>query len=211
VRKFLIISYTIFFKIRNKLYIYLSKIYTCCLFYLNGVEFKSFKSYGIPFIRVALTGKLFIDENTTFTSGKNFNIIGGDTRLNILVGENANLQIGKNVGISNTTLFCKKLIVIEDNVLIGGGCKIYDTDFHSLDVNIRLNPYLNNIPDTDVKSLPIIFKKGVWIGGHSIILKGVVIGENSIIGAGSLVSKDIPKNEIWAGNPAKFIRKIIEN
>ena len=48
----------------------------------------------------------------------------------------------------------------------------------------------------------------MFIGANSIILKGVTIGERSIIGAGSVVTKNIPDDEIWAGNPAKFIRKI---
>ena len=38
--------------------------------------------------------------------------------------------------------------------------------------------------------------------------KGVTIGENSIVGAGSVVAKDIPDNEIWGGNPVQFIRKL---
>ena len=43
-----------------------------------------------------------------------------------------------------------------------------------------------------------------------ITLKGVAIGENSIIEAGSVVTRSIPKNQIWAVNPAKFIRVINE-
>ena len=39
------------------------------------------------------------------------------------------------------------------------------------------------------------------------MVKPVTIGERAIIGAGSVVTKDIPANEVWAGNPAKFIRK----
>ena len=46
----------------------------------------------------------------------------------------------------------------------------------------------------------------VFIGINSIVLTGVTIGDNSIVGAGSVVTKDIPPNEIWAGNPAKKIR-----
>ncbi|MBD8490085.1 hypothetical protein IFO69_15110 [Echinicola sp. CAU 1574] len=71
-----------------------------------------------------------------------------------------------------------------------------------------MSPYLNNIPDRTVKNRGINIEDGVWIGGHCIILKGVTIGERSVIGAGSVVSKNIPKNEVWAGNPAKFIKKI---
>lgn len=47
----------------------------------------------------------------------------------------------------------------------------------------------------------------VFIGANTIICKDVVIGNNVLIGAGSIVTKDIPDNEVWAGNPAKFIRK----
>ena len=46
----------------------------------------------------------------------------------------------------------------------------------------------------------------VFIGCKSIILPNVTIGNNSIIGAGSVVTKNIPDNEIWAGNPAKYIK-----
>lgn len=46
----------------------------------------------------------------------------------------------------------------------------------------------------------------VWIGFGSIIKAGVTIGTGSVVGAGSVVTKNIPPYEIWAGNPAKFIR-----
>ena len=57
----------------------------------------------------------------------------------------------------------------------------------------------------DVRTFKI--KDDVFIGAYSFVLKGVTIGNNSIIGACSVVTKNVPDNEIWAGNPAKFIRK----
>jgi acetyltransferase-like isoleucine patch superfamily enzyme len=57
-------------------------------------------------------------------------------------------------------------------------------------------------------SEPIVIGDDVFIGANSIVLKGVNIGDRSIIGAGSVVSKNIPADEIWAGNPIKFIKRI---
>lgn len=91
--------------------------------------------------------------------------------------------------------------MICNNVLIGGNVKIYDTDFHWVDYNKR-------IITEGGKSTEVVIKDGFFIGAHSIILKSVIIGERSVIGAGSVVTKDIPDDELWAGNPAKFVRKL---
>lgn len=58
------------------------------------------------------------------------------------------------------------------------------------------------------KSQPIIIKKGSVIGANVTILPGITIGEKSFIGAGSVVTKDIPKNSLAVGNPAKVIKKL---
>jgi len=47
----------------------------------------------------------------------------------------------------------------------------------------------------------------VWIGTHCIIRAGVKISDGAVIGMGSIVTKDIGPYEVWAGNPAKMIRK----
>lgn len=62
--------------------------------------------------------------------------------------------------------------------------------------------------DLGVKHATVVIKDGAFIGAHTIVLKGVTIGERSIVGAGSVVSRSIPDYEIWAGNPAKFIKKV---
>lgn len=53
----------------------------------------------------------------------------------------------------------------------------------------------------------IVIGDGVFIGARTVLAKPCNIGANSIVGAGSVVTKDIPDNEIWAGNPARFIKK----
>ena len=49
--------------------------------------------------------------------------------------------------------------------------------------------------------------KRAFLGIGTIIANSVTIGDDAIVGAGSIVTKDIPAGEIWAGNPARFIRK----
>ena len=53
-----------------------------------------------------------------------------------------------------------------------------------------------------------LMKDDVFIGANCYIGKGVIIGDRSIVAAGSVVVKSIPADEIWGGNPAKFIKKI---
>ncbi len=53
----------------------------------------------------------------------------------------------------------------------------------------------------------VVIKQKAYLGMNTLVVKPVTIGENSIVGAGSIVTKDIPANEVWAGNPARFIRK----
>ncbi len=48
----------------------------------------------------------------------------------------------------------------------------------------------------------------VWIGAGSILLAGCSVGPNSVVAAGSVVTKAVPANEIWAGVPAKKLRVI---
>lgn len=55
---------------------------------------------------------------------------------------------------------------------------------------------------------PVYIQDNVWIGCNSIILPGVTIGENSVIAAGSVVTKNVNKNTVVAGNPAKVVKYI---
>jgi len=153
---------------------------------------------------VARGGSLKIGNSFSMNNGIKGNPIGCYSKCTFFVDRNAVLIIGNNVGISQTAIICHKSISIGNHVKIGGGVKIYDTDFHSLDPQIRASS-----EDTNQKSkAPVVIEDNVFIGAYSIVLKGVTIGENAIIGAGSIVTKSVPRNQIWAGNPAKFIRNI---
>lgn len=181
-----------------------NRLYTKFLLISNNVVYKSFHTNGIPYIMVARGGKFSIDKNFAMNNSIKGNPIGCYERCTFFVDREAVLTIGDNVGMSQAALICHKSITIGNNVKIGGGVCIYDTDFHSLDPVIRRS-------SEDLKNRaekPVVIGNDVFIGAKSIILKGVTIGENSVIGAGSVVAKTVPANQIWAGNPAKFIRSI---
>ena len=173
-----------------------------CVLKIKNVNYKSYPQISGKLILIG-SGRLILGNKVSINSGLRSNPIGGDTRTIISIGDNALITIGDKTGLSNCSIICKEKIIIGENVNIGGSVKIYDTDFHNLNAKNRL------VESTDIpNNSEIIIGDNCFIGAHSIILKGVKIGENSIIGAGSLISKSIPENQIWAGNPAKFIRNI---
>jgi acetyltransferase-like isoleucine patch superfamily enzyme len=151
-------------------------------------------------LKVHPKGKLSIGKNCTMHSGFAFNPVGSSLRLSIWVGPGASLEIGNCVGISNATVVAMKQVKICDNVRIGGGSRLYDSDFHSLDLTSRLKR-----PDTGVQKKPIEIRPGAFIGGHATVLKGSRIGDGSVLGAGAVVAGIVPDGEIWAGNPARRI------
>lgn len=53
----------------------------------------------------------------------------------------------------------------------------------------------------------IIIGNDVWIGSHCLIKSGTKISDGAVIGMGSVVTKDVGPYEIWAGNPARLIKK----
>ena len=91
-------------------------------------------------------------------------------------------------------------IVIGNACMIAHGVYISDADWHG--IYDRAEPVGN--------TKPVVLEDNVWIGDSAIICKGVTIGENSIIGAGAVVTKNVPPNSIFAGNPAKLV-KTLEN
>ena len=85
-------------------------------------------------------------------------------------------------------------IILEEGARLASGCKIVS---HYLDVSN--NKYIRG---------KVRVKKKAYLGMNTLVIKPVTIGENAVVGAGSVVTKDIPDNEVWAGNPAKFIKRI---
>jgi acetyltransferase-like isoleucine patch superfamily enzyme len=183
-----------------------STCWTRLKFSLHEVKYGNhLKSSGVPVLDLSLRATFIVLDYLSLNNNHYFNTIGRQQKCCFSVANGAVLKIGNHVGISCSTIVCKSSIEIGDHVEIGGNCEIYDTDFHDLDYRKR-----SRLPEdySAVKNQPIIIKKNAFIGAHSTILKGVTIGEGAIIGACSVVTKDIPSMEIWAGNPIRFISLI---
>jgi len=157
-------------------------------------------------VRFSNSSKVVIGDDFTNNNGEKFNPIGRQNRCVLVVS--GVLEIQDNVGMSSSTIVCRSQIKIGNNVRIGGNVCIYDTDFHAIEYEYRIDEVTDQ---KYTKNAPIIIGDNVFIGGHSTILKGVNIGANSVIAACSLVSKNIPPNEIWGGNPIRFIKKLTKN
>jgi UDP-2-acetamido-3-amino-2,3-dideoxy-glucuronate N-acetyltransferase len=107
---------------------------------------------------------------------------------------------------------------IENDVRIGNNvtikCGVYLWDGITIEDNVQIGPNVTFTNDKyprakqPFKLQQTRIMKNASIGAASVIMGGVIIGENAMIGAGSLVTKDVPANELWFGRPAKFIRKL---
>lgn len=156
--------------------------------------------------RVHIHGKkggISIGKDCKICSSVDYNPTAEGDYTHLVVGPEGKLVIGSNVGMSMAYISAYESVIIEDNVLLGACVKIWDTDFHPL-------IYEDRIAKKEAMTKPVLIKEGAFIGACSIVLKGVTVGAHSVIGAGSVVTRDIPDGEIWAGNPAKMIRKIEE-
>ena len=180
-------------------------ILTYFVFYTQGIKFSTFTSTGYPFVSIALGGKCEIGADFKINNRRSANPIGRTEKCSLVVQGKGALKIGDRVGMSSVAIVCANAITIGHDVKIGGNVVIYDTDFHSLASSDRHEAEKDK---KNTATAPVSIGNNVFIGAHTTILKGVTIGDNSIIGACSVVTKNIPENQIWAGNPALFIRNI---
>lgn len=138
------------------------------------------------------------------------------------IGKNTNIwqfcvvfpeaKIGDNCNICANVLI-ENEVSVGDNVTVKCGVQLWDGV--TLEDNVFVGPNVTFTNDLFPRSknhpkeyAKTVIKKGASIGANSTIVCGHTIGENAMIGAGSVVTHDVPAGELWAGNPAKFMRKI---
>ncbi len=158
---------------------------------------------GLPIVSIPKGLKITCGKNLLLISDSYFSEPGVNHPVMIrLLSDNAKLTIGNDVGISGGGICVKTEVVIGNGVMLGANAFVTDTDFHPIKSENRRYEYNN------INSRKVVIEDNVFIGMNSLILKGVTIGKNSVIAAGSIVSKDVPANQIWGGNPAKFIKEL---
>ena len=144
-------------------------------------------------------GKIKLGDNVALDSYPNGELIKTGLFAHL---ENSIIQVGDNSILSGTIIHCRNKITIGENCLFGPGVVILDNDSHNLSID-PITRRTGKIADN-----PVIIGNNVWIGMRSIIMKGVHIGNNSIIAAGSIVTKNVPDNQLFGGNPASFIKNL---
>lgn len=141
------------------------------------------------------------EENLEYLS----RIIGKDVDESVFFMPPFYVDYGKNISTGKGVVI-QQLCTFMDR----GGITLEDRVFIAPKVNLTtLNHDFNPENRSGTYAKPIHIKKNAWIGIAATILPGVTVGENSIVGAGSIVTKDVQDNAIVAGNPAKFIKRMM--
>jgi acetyltransferase-like isoleucine patch superfamily enzyme len=128
--------------------------------------------------------------------------IGDRTKVGPFVEIQKNAAVGADCKVSSHTFVCEG-VKIGNRVFIG----------HNVTFINDLYPRATN-PDGSLQTaddwtlLETRIEDGASLGSSVTVLAGVTIGAGAIVGAGSVVTKSVGPGEIWAGNPARFMRKV---
>jgi len=130
--------------------------------------------------------------------------IGDRTRIGTFVEIQKGANIGTDCKISSHTFICEG-VTIEDGVFVGHNV-VFINDRYPRATNASGG--LQTEADWTLQKT--LVKRGASIGSGSVIMCNVTIGENVIVGAGSVVTKDVPRNAVVAGVPARVLRYVDE-
>lgn len=129
--------------------------------------------------------------------------IGDNTRIGTFVEIQKNAKVGSNVKVSSHTFICEG-VTIGDNCFIGHGVMFVNDNYPR---STTPDGTLEADADWAPRFVKTVIGRNVSIGSNATLLGDISVGDGAIIGAGSMVTKNVPADEIWAGNPARMLRK----
>jgi len=169
---------------------------------LHSLQHRGQEGCGI----ITSDGKNFYSEIGLFITGHKNITIRNNCRFmrhsSINADENSSIKIGNNISVNynvNINSCNNGYIEIGDNVMIGQNTVLRASDHIPKDRNEKIN----NQSHTGGK---IIIGNNVWIGANCVILKNVKIEDSSVIGAGTIVSRNVKKNEVIVGNQQRTLK-----
>lgn len=131
--------------------------------------------------------------------------IGGNSLIHrdcwfLLTMPDPTVAIGRHVNIGAFSIIAaKNRIEIGDFSVLAPYCYVIDHEHGFAADDLILNQ------GSIIKE--VVIGRDCYIGAGTMVLAGTTIGDGTIIGAHAVVKGDIPAGEVWAGNPARFIRK----
>lgn len=119
----------------------------------------------------------------------------------VIIQGTGSFSIGENSYVSSFSVIgVNEKISIGKNVMIANAVSIRDTDHVFDDITKPMR-------DQGLVTAPVVIEDDVWIGHGAVITKGVTIGTGAVVAANAVVTKDVPKNTIVGGVPAKTIKE----
>ncbi len=151
--------------------------------------------------RLQTDGIAFVCPNVTFEIGRDAKVvlgrwswIGHGTKIRAHEGE---VRIGaKSVLGQECTISCYQHVSIGRECIVADRVMLIDFDHGAAEVERPIR--LQGIYKRDVR-----VGHNVWIGYGACLLRGVTVGDNAIVGTSSVVTKDVPANEVVGGAPAR--------
>lgn len=108
----------------------------------------------------------------------------------VIIGKGTNIRAaGGEISIGAKTMLAQNVTLIASNHLMALGIDYQHQGWDERKVGVGIG-------------------ENVWIGSGAIILPGVTIGKNAVIAAGAVVTRSVPEGEVWAGIPAKCVKKL---
>jgi acetyltransferase-like isoleucine patch superfamily enzyme len=147
-------------------------------------------------------------------------LIGPDVVIgdNVFIGHRCHIRHGSVIGNGTTIRTgclvdpeCKigDFVKIMPHAIVGGGTTLEDFVYYGPQVMTSNTNRVGYHREVEADYAPPHVKRGAVLGTACVLKPGVVIGENSVIGQLSNVTKDVPDNEVWVGNPARFIKAVL--